>query len=171
MAQQISESIDDLTKKPLVIYPEGTMTNGTLLLKFRTGAFLTKQPIQAFAVRYWQTLVPKGWNTNAYTEPNFLLYFFGLLSLPPSVVTVELLPVIYPKEGETPDQLATRVQLAVANALKVKAVTRSSSHVFAAWAAAAKAKKEAREAATAAKAKKEAPEAGAGAGETKPKGD
>jgi 1-acyl-sn-glycerol-3-phosphate acyltransferase len=132
VSQQFKDSINDPTKRPLVVFPEGTMTNGNVLLKFHTGAFLTKKPIQPFTIRYWQTFVRKGWNTNAYTEPNFLLYAFGLLALPPSIVTVKLLPVIYPKDDESPEELATRVQLAIANDLKVKAVSRSSSEIFAA---------------------------------------
>jgi hypothetical protein len=60
------------------------------------------------------------------------VYAFGLLAMPPSIVTIELLPLIYPGENETPEQLATRVQLAIANSLKVKAVSRSSSEIFAA---------------------------------------
>jgi 1-acyl-sn-glycerol-3-phosphate acyltransferase len=131
VAQLFAESINDFSKRPLMVFPEGTMTNGECLLKFRTGGFLTKHPIQPFTIRYWQSLVPKGWNTNAYTEPNFFLYAFGLLSMPPSIATIELLPLIYPGEDETPDQVATRAQLAVANALKVKATNRSSSEIFA----------------------------------------
>jgi hypothetical protein len=65
------------------------------------------------------------------------LYAFGLLAMPPSIVTIELLPLIYPGEDETPEALAIRVQLAIANALKVKAVSRSSSEIFAALKAAA----------------------------------
>jgi hypothetical protein len=107
------------------------MTNGESILKFHTGGFLTKQPVQPFTIRYWQSFVPKGWNTNAYTEPNFLLYAFGLLAMPWSVVTIDLLPVIYPGENETPEELATRAQLAIANSLMVKAVNRSSSEIFA----------------------------------------
>jgi 1-acyl-sn-glycerol-3-phosphate acyltransferase len=132
VSQQFKDSINDPKKMPLVVFPEGTMTNGNVILKFHTGGFLTKKPIQPFTIRYWQSFVRKGWNTNAYTEPNFLLYAFGLLALPPSVVTIKLLPLIYPEDDESPEQLATRVQLTIANDLKVKAVSRSSSEIFAA---------------------------------------
>jgi hypothetical protein len=37
---------------------------------------------------------------------------------------------VYPKDDETPEQLAMRVQLIIANELKVKAVSRSSVEIF-----------------------------------------
>jgi 1-acyl-sn-glycerol-3-phosphate acyltransferase len=125
-----AKSMDEVGKRPLMVFAEGTMTNGDSILKFRRGAFLTKHPIQPLALRYWQSFVPTGWNTNAYIEPNFLKYLFGLLAMPWSLVTLDVLPVIIPGEDETPDQLAVRTQLAIANHLKVKAINRSSDELF-----------------------------------------
>jgi 1-acyl-sn-glycerol-3-phosphate acyltransferase len=125
-----ARAMDELTKRLLVAFPEGTMTNEDSILKFHRGSFLTKHPIQPLALRYWQSFVPKGWNINAYIEPNFLKYLFGLLAMPWSIVTLDVLPVIIPGEDETPDQLAVRTQLAIANHLKVKAIDRSSDELF-----------------------------------------
>jgi 1-acyl-sn-glycerol-3-phosphate acyltransferase len=124
------EAMEDVNQKPLVVYPEGTMTGGDMLLKFHRGAFLTKLPIQPVAVRFWQTLVPKGWNTYAYSNPNALEYFWGLVAMPWSVITVDYLPIMIPGEDESVEALALRAQLTLANYLKVRAVDRSSDELF-----------------------------------------
>jgi 1-acyl-sn-glycerol-3-phosphate acyltransferase len=130
VADLIRESMEDPKQKPMIVYPEGTMTGGDVLLKFHRGAFLTKLPVQPVAVRFWQSFVPKGWNTYAYSNPNALEYFWGLLAMPWSIITVDYLPLIFPGENETVDELTLRSQLTLANWLKVKAVDRSSDELF-----------------------------------------
>jgi hypothetical protein len=48
----------------------------------------------------------------------------------PSVISVDLLPAVEPLEGESPREFADRVQLIIANHLKVKAIDRSSDEIF-----------------------------------------
>lgn len=38
--------------RPLLLFPEGTTTNGRYLLPFKTGAFLAGQPLQPVVIRY-----------------------------------------------------------------------------------------------------------------------
>ena len=38
--------------RPLLLFPEGTTTNGHYLLPFKTGAFLAGQPLQLVVMRY-----------------------------------------------------------------------------------------------------------------------
>jgi lysophosphatidylcholine acyltransferase/lyso-PAF acetyltransferase len=38
--------------RPLLLFPEGTTTNGRHLLPFKTGAFLAGQPLQPVVIRY-----------------------------------------------------------------------------------------------------------------------
>lgn len=38
--------------RPLLLFPEGTTTNGRFLLPFKTGAFLAGQPLQPVVIRY-----------------------------------------------------------------------------------------------------------------------
>ena len=38
--------------RPMLLFPEGTTTNGRFMLPFRTGAFLAGQPLQPVVIRY-----------------------------------------------------------------------------------------------------------------------
>lgn len=38
--------------RPLLLFPEGTTTNGRFLLPFKTGAFLAGLPLQPVVIRY-----------------------------------------------------------------------------------------------------------------------
>jgi 1-acyl-sn-glycerol-3-phosphate acyltransferase len=122
---------DDLSNPlPLGVFAEATMTNGDILLRFHTGAFLTNHPVQPVAIRYWQPFVPKGWNSWAYLTHYPLRYVWCLLSMPLNIITCDVLPMVTKAPGETPHDFAKRTQLIVANHLKVKAVTRSSHDLF-----------------------------------------
>ncbi len=43
--------------RPLLLFPEGTTTNGRYLLPFKTGAFLAGEPVQPVVIRYGEV----GW--------------------------------------------------------------------------------------------------------------
>ncbi|KAH0790586.1 Acyltransferase family protein [Histomonas meleagridis] len=128
----IIERANDPSLPPILIYPEGTLTNGDCLLKFHRGAFLTHKKVQPISVRYWQPFVPKGWNTFAWTEPNIIKHFASLLSMPFSFVTIEYMePITLDKEGEGDvEKFTNYAQLLLANKLGVKAVNRSSNEIF-----------------------------------------
>jgi 1-acyl-sn-glycerol-3-phosphate acyltransferase len=130
VSQKLVESANDFKQPPVLIYPEATLNNGDVILKFHTGAFLTQYPVQMVCVRYWQAFVPQGWNSYAYTSPNFLKYLWGMVSMPFVIVTADILPAIHPNEGESVHDFATRAQLMMANYMKVKAVDRSSDELF-----------------------------------------
>lgn len=54
---QIEERINDFNNKkegayPLIIFPEGTTSNGKGLLTFKNGAFQNMSPITAFSLKY-----------------------------------------------------------------------------------------------------------------------
>lgn len=131
-SKQIIEHADNFNKPPVLIYPEATLNNGDVILKFHRGAFLTPYKVQPMCIRYWQPLVPKGWNTYAWTTPNIGKYLWGLVSMPFSVITVDLLPSICMEvEGKGDiDTFTEKAQLIMANHMKVKAVTRSSDEIF-----------------------------------------
>jgi 1-acyl-sn-glycerol-3-phosphate acyltransferase len=52
----IIEHANRLDKPPVLVFPEATFANGDVVLRFHTGAFLTKHKIQPMCVRYWQPL-------------------------------------------------------------------------------------------------------------------
>ena len=117
---------------PILIYPEGTITNGDILLDFHHSAFLTEKKVQPITVRYWMFLVPKGWNSYAWTTKNTIEHFFLLFSMPPSIISIHVLPAISRDvEGEGDiKKFAKKAQLMMANDLKVRACLRNSNEIF-----------------------------------------
>ncbi|EAY17690.1 Acyltransferase family protein [Trichomonas vaginalis G3] len=115
---------------PILIFPEGTLTNGDIFLKFHRGAFLTDHKVQPMLVRYHMPFVPEGWNSFAWTEPNILLYFWYAMSVPLNWVTVKILPAHSKSEYANADEFADAMQLQCANAFGVLASTRSSNDIF-----------------------------------------
>ncbi|OHS98446.1 Acyltransferase family protein [Tritrichomonas foetus] len=133
VSQQIIDHADNFNRPPVLIFPEGTLNNGDVLLKFHRGAFLTPYKVQPFCIRYWQPLVPKGWNTYAWTTNSIVEYIWGLVSMPPfSIIEVDALPSItMGNEGKGDIETCTlKAQLIMANHMKVKAVDRSSDEIF-----------------------------------------
>ena len=82
----------------LLIFPEGTNTNGEALVLFRTGAFSTGKPVQPVSVRTPNTVDTVTWTwVQRYSFSSLL--FFTLIS-PYTVIELEFLPVIEPSEDE-----------------------------------------------------------------------
>lgn len=90
-AQQ--EFYDHKTFKPLGIFPEGTTTNGKVLLKFKHGAFISKLPVKPHII----TL--KSWYFNpSYDCVSFAEWFiFLLLQFRIDVEVIEM-PTFGPNE-------------------------------------------------------------------------
>ena len=42
----------DPDSQPIVVFPEGTTTNGTALTTFKSGAFVAGRPVQPILIRY-----------------------------------------------------------------------------------------------------------------------
>ena len=98
---------------PLVLFPEGTTTNGGFLLPFKTGAFLTGAPVQPVLLRYrWRRFCP-AWETITAVR-HFLLTF----SQVHQSLEVTYLPVYVPSAAEQADPAlyAAGVRAAMARA-------------------------------------------------------
>ena len=91
----------------LVIFPEGTTTNGTGLLTFRRGAFESGVPIQPVRIEYSNLQC----SMSLLSIADLLCY---LAVLPESEITVHYLPVVTPVAGELPEALASRCRDAIA---------------------------------------------------------
>ncbi|KAF4111689.1 lysophospholipid acyltransferase LPCAT4 [Onychostoma macrolepis] len=118
---QICERVMSDARWPqMLMFPEGTTTNGRALIKFKPGAFLAGVPVQPVLLHYpgepdtvrwtWKGLSWLGtlWHTTSriYTS-----------------VTVEFLPVYTPsqEEKQDPELYAENVQKLMAEALRVPA--------------------------------------------------
>jgi lysophosphatidylcholine acyltransferase/lyso-PAF acetyltransferase len=82
----------------MLLFPEGTTTNGDYLLPFKTGAFIAKAPVQPVILRYPYKRFNPAWESMSGARHVFLLLcqFVNYLE-------VIHLPVYYPSEQEKND--------------------------------------------------------------------
>ncbi|CAL8468772.1 g8313 [Coccomyxa elongata] len=86
------------TTRPLLLFPEGTTTNGVCLLPFKSGAFLAGAPVQPVILRYGEDRVSPAWDSISPLWHALLL----LANLFHSVSAREL-PIYYPSDEEKAD--------------------------------------------------------------------
>jgi lysophosphatidylcholine acyltransferase/lyso-PAF acetyltransferase len=111
-------SVDAAAYPPLVLFPEGTTSNGDALLKFHSGAFLSGVCVRPLALRY----------ESADFDPAFVgltpWRLAGILSQPWMSMTVYHLPIYEPSpvERERPRLYAEHVRALIARALQIECV-------------------------------------------------
>ncbi|XP_072403492.1 lysophosphatidylcholine acyltransferase 2 [Chiloscyllium punctatum] len=120
------KTVEEITKRAqsrgkwpqLMIFPEGTCTNRTCLITFKSGAFIPGVPVQPVIIRYPNRLDTVTWT---WQGPNAMTLVFLTLCQPYSKVEVEFLPVYVPSEEEKCDPLlyGNRVRSVMALALDV----------------------------------------------------
>jgi lysophosphatidylcholine acyltransferase/lyso-PAF acetyltransferase len=93
----------------IMIFPEGTCTNRTSLIKFKPGAFYPGLPVQPVCIRYPNKTDTYTWTWNG---PNVLLLLWRTLAQFHTIVEIEYLPVYTPSEEEkkNPKLYAQNVQ-------------------------------------------------------------
>lgn len=82
----------------MLLFPEGTTTNGDYLLPFKTGAFLAKAPVQPVILRYPYKRFSPAWDSMSGARHVFLL-----LCQFANYLEVVHLPVYHPSEQEKED--------------------------------------------------------------------
>ncbi|XP_059211437.1 lysophospholipid acyltransferase LPCAT4 [Centropristis striata] len=104
----------------MLIWPEGTTTNGSALIKFKPGAFVAGVPVQPVLLRYPNQLDTVRWT---YKGTSWLEALWHTASQLYTNSTVEFLPVYNPSEEEKndPNLYADNVQKLMAQALGVPA--------------------------------------------------
>ena len=90
----------------LVVFPEGTTTNGHGLLQFRRGAFEACVPIQPARIEYSNLQC-------SMSLVNLLDLICIIISLPSSEITIHYLPVIVPTPGTSADAIAETCRKAI----------------------------------------------------------
>ncbi|KAK5848241.1 hypothetical protein PBY51_005873 [Eleginops maclovinus] len=102
----------------MLMFPEGTTTNGSCLIKFKPGAFLAGVPVQPVLLRYPNKLDSVRWTYKGTTWVETLWYTTSQFY---TNSTVEFLPVYTPSEEEKrdPNLYADNVQKLMAKALGV----------------------------------------------------
>ncbi|KAL5727774.1 hypothetical protein ACHQM5_000929 [Ranunculus cassubicifolius] len=106
----------------LLLFPEGTTTNGRVIISFALGAFIPGYPIQPVVVRYPHLHFDQSWGDISLGRLMFRMFtqFHNFME-------VEYLPVISPleKKKESVAHFAARTSFAIANALNVVQTSHS----------------------------------------------
>ncbi|XP_067117378.1 lysophospholipid acyltransferase LPCAT4 [Osmerus mordax] len=104
----------------MLMFPEGTTTNGSVLIKFKPGAFLAGVPVQPVLLRYPNRLDTTRWT---YKGTSWIAALWYTTSQLYTNVTVEYMPVYTPSQEEKadPNLYADNVQKLMAKALDLPA--------------------------------------------------
>lgn len=106
----------------VLLFPEGTTTNGRALISFQLGAFIPGFPVQPVVIRYPHVHFDQSWGNISLVKLMFRMFtqFHNFME-------VEYLPVILPLESkqETAVRFAERTSYAMANALNVVQTSHS----------------------------------------------
>ena len=123
----IKRSTSTLAWPQVLIFPEGTTSNGKALARFNTGGFQPGVPVQPITISYSHP------DMSVWTrrhDQEFKLPLLDVLCNPTHTVTIEFLPVYQPSqaEKENPILFANNVQKIMAKSLDIPATdfTRSS---------------------------------------------
>ncbi|XP_035917961.1 lysophosphatidylcholine acyltransferase isoform X2 [Anopheles stephensi] len=102
----------------ILIFPEGTCTNRTSLIKFKPGAFYPGVPIQPVLMRYPNKVDTVTWT---WEGPNAIQLLWRTLTQFHTFCEIEFLPVYYPNEAEkaNPKLYADNVRMLMAKALEI----------------------------------------------------
>lgn len=95
---RIQEAYQNEFAPKMMIFPEGTTTNGDYLLPFKTGVFLAKAPVLPVILRYPYQRFSPAWDSISGVRHVILL-----LSQFVNYIEVRRLPVYHPSEQEKED--------------------------------------------------------------------
>ncbi|XP_038973824.1 lysophospholipid acyltransferase LPEAT1-like isoform X1 [Phoenix dactylifera] len=98
LTERIKEAHQNKLYPMMMLFPEGTTTNGNYLLPFKTGAFLAKAPVLPVILKYPYNRFSPAWDTISGVRHVFLLLCQFVNHL-----EVIHLPVYYPSEQEMED--------------------------------------------------------------------
>ncbi|CAN6215653.1 unnamed protein product [Urochloa humidicola] len=100
----------------VLLFPEGTTTNGRFLISFQHGAFIPGYPVQPVVIRYPHVHFDQSWG-----NISLLKLMFKMFTQFHNFMEVEYLPVVYPPEIKQENALhfAENTSHAMARALNV----------------------------------------------------
>ncbi|GIQ87196.1 hypothetical protein KIPB_009191 [Kipferlia bialata] len=97
-AEELKTRMLDASLPRVIVFPEGTTTDGTVLLKYRAGAFRAGLPVQPCLIEY-----PHKWYTQSWDSQRFWQHMFRIMSTPHNKVSLTFMPVYTPSEEEVQD--------------------------------------------------------------------
>nr|GEY05389.1 lysophospholipid acyltransferase LPEAT1 isoform X1 [Tanacetum cinerariifolium] len=96
--ERIQEAHQDKSAPMMLLFPEGTTTNGDYILPFKTGAFLAKAPVLPVILKYPYERFSPAWDSISGARHVILLLCQFV-----NYMTVTRLPVYYPSQEEKDD--------------------------------------------------------------------
>ncbi|XP_009133738.1 lysophospholipid acyltransferase LPEAT2 isoform X1 [Brassica rapa] len=106
----------------LLLFPEGTTTNGKAVISFQLGAFIPGYPIQPLVVRYPHVHFDQSWG-----NISLVMLMFRMFTQFHNFMEVEYLPVIYPNDNHKQNavRLSQKTSHAIATSLNVVQTSHS----------------------------------------------
>lgn len=119
VSNAIREHSMDLTKPPLLVFPEGTCVNNEYVVMFKRGAFELGKSIVPVAIKYNKVFVDAYWNSR---EQSFVKHLIRLMTSWAVVCEVSYLDPQYRMPGESAIAFGTRVKELIAKEAGLKPV-------------------------------------------------
>ncbi|CAL8988724.1 unnamed protein product [Prunus brigantina] len=112
VTERVKEAHQSNSAPPMMLFPEGTTTNGDFLLPFKTGAFLAKAPVLPVILRYPYERFSPAWDSISGVRHVIFLFCQFV-----NHIEVTRLPVYYPsqQEKDDPKLYATNVRRLMAS--------------------------------------------------------
>ncbi|KAI7813137.1 glycerol-3-phosphate acyltransferase 3-like [Triplophysa rosa] len=111
VTQRLRDHVNDKTKLPILIFPEGTCINNTSVMMFKKGSFEIGGTIYPLAIKYDPQFGDAFWNSSKYNMVSYLLRMMTSWAI---VCNVWYMPPMTQEEGENAVQFANRVKSAIA---------------------------------------------------------
>ncbi|MCI4381191.1 hypothetical protein PGIGA_G00248730 [Pangasianodon gigas] len=111
VAKRLSDHVEDKSKLPILIFPEGTCINNTSVMMFKKGSFEIASTIYPVAIKYDPRFGDAFWNSSKFGMVNYLLHMMSSWAI---VCSVWYLPPMSRQEDEDAVQFANRVKAAIA---------------------------------------------------------
>ncbi|CAG08584.1 unnamed protein product, partial [Tetraodon nigroviridis] len=112
VTKRLKDHVNDKTKLPILIFPEGTCINNTSVMMFKKGSFEIGGTIYPVAMKYDPKFGDAFWNSSKYSMVSYLLRMMTSWAI---VCDVWYMPAMHQKEGEDAIQFANRVKSAIAH--------------------------------------------------------
>jgi len=107
----LKEHIEDPSKLPVLIFPEGTCINNTSVMMFKKGSFEVADVVYPIALKYDNRLGDAFWNSS---EQGYFTYILSIMTSWALIADVWYLPPVRRIENEEPVDFAKRVKRLIA---------------------------------------------------------
>ncbi|CAJ0608572.1 unnamed protein product [Cylicocyclus nassatus] len=109
--QRLREHVEDETKLPILIFPEGTCINNTSVMMFKKGSFEVANTIYPMAIKYDSRLTDAFWNSQ---QQSYGEYMWRMMTSWAIICDIWYLPPMTREAGEDAIAFARRVKRAIA---------------------------------------------------------